>query len=61
MMEERGIDVDHSTINRWVLKFTPFIEKEFRKKKRPIGEWMRPMYQSKGNGSIFPVQSINRG
>ncbi|HIE64511.1 MAG: IS6 family transposase [Nitrospira sp.] len=37
MMEERGVDVDHSTINRWVLKFTPFIEKEFRKKKSPIG------------------------
>jgi len=37
MMEERGIDVDHSTINRWVLKFTPFIEKKFRKKKRLVG------------------------
>ncbi len=37
MMEERGVDVDHSTLNRWVLKFTPFIEKEFRKKKRPVG------------------------
>jgi transposase-like protein len=37
MMEKRGIDVDHSTLKRWVLKFTPFIEKEFRKKKRPIG------------------------
>ena len=37
MMEERGVDVDHSTLNRWVLKFTPFIEKEFRKKKKPLG------------------------
>ena len=25
MMEERGVDVDHPTINRWILKFTPFI------------------------------------
>ncbi|HIE64410.1 MAG: IS6 family transposase [Nitrospira sp.] len=41
MMEERGVDVDHSTINRWVLKFTPFIEKEFRKKKRPVGQSWR--------------------
>ncbi len=41
MMEERGIGVDHSTINRWVLKFTPSIEKEFRKKKRPIGQSWR--------------------
>jgi len=37
MMEERGVGVDHSTLNRWVLKFTPFIEKEFRKKERPVG------------------------
>ncbi len=41
MMEERGVDVDHSTINRWVLKFTPFIEKEFRKKKKPVGQSWR--------------------
>ena len=37
MMNERGIDVDHSTINRWILKFTPAMEKEFRKRKRPVG------------------------
>ncbi len=37
IMEERGVDVDHSTLNRWVLKFTPFIEKAFRRKKRPVG------------------------
>jgi transposase-like protein len=35
MMLERGIEVDHSTINRWVLKFTPEIEKRFRKHKGP--------------------------
>jgi len=23
MMAERGVEVDHSTINRWVLKFAP--------------------------------------
>ncbi len=23
MMAERGIEVDHSTINRWVLKYAP--------------------------------------
>ena len=37
MMLERGIDIDHSTINRWVLKFTPEIEKKFRKNKGPVG------------------------
>ena len=37
MMKERGIEVDHSTLNRWILKFTPFMEKAFRKRKRPVG------------------------
>jgi len=37
MMKERGVDVDHSTINRWVLKYTPEIEKKFRKYKNPVG------------------------
>ena len=36
-MAERGIEVDHSTLARWVLKFTPQLESEFRKKKKPIG------------------------
>jgi putative transposase len=25
MMEERGISVDHSTIHRWVLKYSPLL------------------------------------
>ena len=41
MMLERGIEVDHATINRWVLKFTPQIEKRFRKYKRPTGRSWR--------------------
>jgi transposase-like protein len=27
MMAERGVEVDHSTINRWVLKFAPELDK----------------------------------
>jgi transposase-like protein len=26
MMEARGVSVDHSTINRWVIQFLPLIE-----------------------------------
>src|SRR5512138_2601924 len=38
MMEERGVEVDHSNIYRWVQKFTPQLEAAFRKgKKRPVG------------------------
>ncbi len=37
MMEERGVSVDHSTLNRWVLKYAPEIEKQFRQRKRQVG------------------------
>jgi transposase-like protein len=30
MMAERGVQVDHSTINRWVLKFAPEWDKRLR-------------------------------
>jgi len=31
MMAERGVEVDHVTIYRWVQKFTPPLEAVFRK------------------------------
>jgi putative transposase len=38
MMLERGINVDHSTIHRWVIHYAPLLEKEFRlKKRKPCG------------------------
>ena len=40
MMEERGVFVDHSSINRWAIRFLPLLEKVFRKHKRPVsGSW----------------------
>ena len=36
-MHERGVDVDHSSLNRWVLKDTPALDKEFRQRKRSVG------------------------
>ena len=36
-MEERGIEVDHSSINRWAIQFLPLLQKVFRKHKRPVG------------------------
>ena len=37
MMEERGVFVDHSSINRWAIIFLPQIEKVFRRYKQPVG------------------------
>ena len=30
MMQERGVEVDHSKINRWVLKYVPELDKQIR-------------------------------
>jgi len=35
MFLERGFEVDHSTINRWVLAYAPLIEKRLRRFRRP--------------------------
>ena len=37
MMEERGVLVHHSSINRWAIRFLLLLEKVFRKHKRPVG------------------------
>jgi putative transposase len=37
MMQERGVSVDHSTLNRWVVKYGPEFEKQFRHRQRPVG------------------------
>ena len=37
MMQERGVEVDHSSLNRWVLKYTPALDKAFRQRKRAVG------------------------
>jgi transposase-like protein len=36
MMQERGVSVDHSTINRWAIRFLPLIEKMARKHKGSV-------------------------
>ena len=41
MMQERGVFVDHSSINRWAIRFLPLLEKVFRKHKRPVGSSWR--------------------
>ena len=41
MMNERGVEVDHSTLNRWVVKYVPLLEKQFHVRKRPVGSSWR--------------------
>jgi transposase-like protein len=56
LMRERGVRVDHATIKRWMIKYSPQLEEAFHRRKRPIwvswrmdetyicvkGEWRYP-------------------
>jgi putative transposase len=41
MMRARGVAVDHSTLNRWVIKHAPEFEKQFRHRQGAVGRSWR--------------------
>src|SRR4029077_3542399 len=41
LMEERGVLLDHATIQRWVIKYSPQLEEAFHQRKRPVGHSWR--------------------
>ena len=61
-LAERGVEVDHSSVDRWVQKFTPQLEAAFRKgQKRPVGQSGRmdeTTSRSKASGSTSTAPSI---
>ena len=45
-MEDRGVEVDHSALNRWVLKHARYLSRNFERasvKWVAAGEWTRPI------------------
>tara|TARA_B100000780_G_scaffold271042_1_gene231553 strand:+ start:2584 stop:3102 length:519 start_codon:yes stop_codon:yes gene_type:complete len=40
-MAERGVEVDHATLNRWVVKYSPKIAKSAQQRKLAIGQSWR--------------------
>ena len=41
MMAERGVHVDHATINRWVVEFSPMLAWQARHHRKPVGKSWR--------------------
>jgi putative transposase len=37
ILAERGVAVDHATLNRWVVKYSPLIAGNAQTRKRPTG------------------------
>ena len=56
MMQERGVEVDHSTLNRWVLRHVPLLDREFRARKHPVGSSGRDICEGQGCLEV-PVSS----
>ena len=51
ILEEHGVFLDHITIFRWVIRFTPFLLSAFQKKKRSVGgRWRMDETYVKVNG-----------
>ena len=36
IMAERGVSVDHATLNRWVARYSPLIANTARRRKAPV-------------------------
>ena len=36
LLEERGVPIDHATIQRWVVKYRALLEEAFHRRKRPV-------------------------
>jgi putative transposase len=36
LRQERGVSVDHATVNRWVIKYSPPLEEAFHRRTRPV-------------------------
>jgi hypothetical protein len=63
LTQERGVSVDHATINRWVLKYSPQLEAAFHRRKRPVWRsWRMARRISKyaGTGVTCIAPSIRR-
>ncbi|GLS20602.1 IS6 family transposase [Labrys miyagiensis] len=61
MMAERGISIDHSTIHRWVVHFSPMLLEHFNRRKRAVGKrrHMDETYIKVRGQSIYLYRAID--
>jgi putative transposase len=62
LLQIRGVKIDHSTIQRWVFKFSPIIEKNMHKRKQPVGSsWrMDETYIKVGGKDRYLYRAIDK-
>ena len=62
LMEERGVSVDHATVQRWVVKYSPPWKRRFiaaSGRWGAAGAWTRRTSGSKASGATSIAPSIN--
>ena len=59
---ERGVIVDHATINRWVIKFAPILEHNLRRKKKAVsGSWRMDETYIKAKGEwLYYYRAVDK-
>jgi hypothetical protein len=60
MMEERGVEVDHTTLDRRVVDYAPLVEKQFCARKRSIGFGRRPRRTSTRSSVLHRATGAER-
>ena len=62
LMEERGAGVDHSTVQKWVVHYSPQLDQSFRKRKKPVGSsWRMDETYIKVNGKwVYLYRAVDK-
>lgn len=61
IMAERGVTIDHATLNQWVVKYAPLVATQAIKTNGPRqfrGRWTKLISRLKVSGPIFTALSI---
>ena len=56
IMAERGVKVDHATLNRWVIDYSPLIAAEAKKRKRGC---VAKFFEIRDNARFLAIEKPN--